>query len=77
MPVKHNKLAPGFVRCSMCRGDFPKLISGNVGSCTLCPVDPKAFAPRHFSSDACQSGGPRQHANCIGRHGHCTCDRCF
>lgn len=73
---KTNRIAEGEVRCSLCGGDFPILPSRDVEGCSSCPVG-EAFAPAHFSSDSCRSGGPRQHANCVGHHSHCTCDRCF
>lgn len=75
-----NRLADGMVRCTPCGGDFPRLDERLVDGCVLCApfrANPEVFAPSHFSSDACQSGGPRQHAGCSRRKSHCTCDRCF
>ena len=81
MAVKNtNRLADGMVRCALCRGDFPRLTNEVVAGCRGCDerrANPSAFAPWHYSSNHCESGGPRQHAGCIGQDPHCTCDRCF
>ena len=77
---KMNTLADGMVRCSICRGDFPQLPDDVVADCRGCDerrANPRVFAPWHFSSDYCESGGPRRHAGCAGGEPHCTCDRCF
>lgn len=81
MPApKRAEIPAGSIYCSSCNGIFPELADWRVESCSLCAAlykDPTAFAPRHFSRNECQSGGPRRHAGCIGRNSHCTCDRCF
>jgi hypothetical protein len=71
------KIPEGHLSCRLCGGTFPRLVLAEMERCSLCPADLSAFAPPHYSSDVCTSGGRRAHANCIGRETHCTCDRCF
>jgi hypothetical protein len=63
------------LRCTICKGEFPRLKDFLVKGCPSCERDGR-YGPPHFSSDRCESFGQRQHAGCRG-HAHCTCDGCF